>query len=104
MGVLFPKVRGIWVELTRVGWFGLLSLVHFGLGGCGETLGFSGLAYGVNESRDEIKFGVWFEWEGCGLFPFWLRLFKWGSQVCWLSFKGVNKDCGMFPYWLRLIE
>ena len=76
MGVLFPRVRGVWVGLAGVGWFGLVSLVHFGLGGCGEALGFSDLARGIKESRDGVKFGLGSGLKGCGIFPFWLRLFE----------------------------
>ena len=74
MGVLFPRVRDVWVGLARVGWFGLTSLVHFDLGGCGEALGFSGLARGIKESCDGAKLGLGSGLKGCGIFPFWLRL------------------------------
>ena len=62
--------------MTGVGWFNLLILVHFGLGGCGETLGFSGVAHGVKESRGAVIFGVGSEVKGSGKFPFWLRFFE----------------------------
>ena len=76
MGVLFPKVRYVWSGVTGVVWFSLSILVHFGLGGCGEALGFSDLARGIKESRDGVKFGLGSGLKGCGIFPFWLRLFE----------------------------
>ena len=75
MGVLFPKVRDVWSGLAGVRWFGLSILFHFGLGGYGEILGFSGMACGVKESRGGVKFGVGSRVNGCMMFPFWLSFF-----------------------------
>ena len=76
MGVLFPKVRYVWSGVTGVVWFGLSILVHFGLGGCGEALGFSEVLHGVKESRGGVKFGLGSRVNGSRLFTSWLRFFE----------------------------
>lgn len=75
MGVFFPRIRDVWSGLTWVGWFGLSILVHFGLGGCGETLGISSIACGERESHGRVEFGVGSRVNGGEVFPFWLSVF-----------------------------
>ena len=57
-------------------WFGLSILIHFGLGGWGEVLGFLDVARGMEESCGGDKFGEGSGFKGSWLFPFWLNFFE----------------------------